>query len=431
MKINSKHKYLENSNGLNLPILPWHYFIPLYCIFISLLLFVSRDLSAAQASPIAISNIHRVICIPTSIAYTLLYFLTYKKFRKPNFALRLFFYYIAIGLISSFLFSSWFLYSIWKLLEIIAVLLTAMYAWSLEFKYQGTLIVFYKKTITFFRFILLSVLASIIIMPNAAIQKASTIEAAFLPIRISGPLININSISVGIISAFISYIIIIKYIYNKNTMTKFDACWFTTSIILLVFAQSRTAIAGFSIAVILLIILTKQTNLFIKMCLLCVGFAACYIFSTEILNYLQRGQSVQGLYSLTGRFTWWEFAYNKMLHSDFLHKLFGYGFGIGDRLVALQSSGDRMQTLDSTFMSCLVSTGFLGTIIIIILFVYTIVKLFLKRKENKIFVEIFGINIIILIKAITTTTINVFTFYSFIFIISATIAGHKFKIDSK
>jgi len=399
--------------------LPEHYFIPLYCVFISLLLFVARDLDAAQSSPITLSNIHRVICIPLSIAYTSLYFLTYKRMRKMNLVLILFFSYICVGILSTYLFSEWFYYSIWKLLEMLAVLLTSLYCWTLELYHPGATLLFYKKTIGFLKIILLSVVASLVMMPSTSIELASSISDAYLPYRITGQLVKVNAISIASISSLILYILIVKYSYKKKYIKNIDYFWFVLSVLLLFFAQSRTAIAGLICALTLLLFLTKKTSLLKKLTIIISSGFIIYFFSSAILEYLQRGQSAQSIYSLTGRFTWWEFAYNKIKYADLLNQIFGYGYGYGNRIVAKLSSNNLMQTLDSSYLSSLIDTGFLGVSILLTLVVYTNVKLYSKAQHNILYLELAGVNMILTVKSITTSTIEIFTYYTLLFMLIA------------
>ena len=76
----------------------WKLFIPLYLIFISLLLFATRNFEQAQASAVGLSNIHKLLAIPLSIAMILYYFLKKQKLPKIPCALKAYIGFILIGI---------------------------------------------------------------------------------------------------------------------------------------------------------------------------------------------------------------------------------------------------------------------------------------------------------------------------------------------
>jgi len=396
----------------------WKTFLPMYLIFISLFLFSSRDYATAQASAVGLSNIHRILGISLSIVLVIIFFMQREKFRKPPFLLLLYTLYILIGYLSAFLFSKWFNYSLWKLIEMTAIILVGYYIWALAKSDRNIILEFYEQYILFIKFLLLTVLLSVVVMPSAALSIASSVSDAYLPFRVSGQIIIINPLSVGTFSAMIFFDTFIQFLSgNRKRKTYF---WIVLSAILLVLAQSRTSIFGLLVALLIFFISAKQIRASIRYSIL--GFFSIAIMGMLpiISSYLIRGASEENIYSMSGRTTWWEFMWKKITDADLTHQLIGFGFTSGEREIAAEISNGMMQTLDSTYFSSLASTGFLGTGILILVVLLLTSKLFIlaKNKRNHVvYSQALGIGIILLFKSLTTATMNVLTFYNMIFVI--------------
>ncbi len=398
--------------------LSWKYYIPFYLIFISLFLFATRNYEQTQSSAVGLSNIHRIIGISVSFLLITVFFMKRGSFRKPPLLLLLYTLYVLIGYISAFLFSKWFNYSLWKLIEMTTVIFVGYYIWILAKNNKYIILIFYEQYILFIKFLLLTVLLSIFLMPNTSLSMASSVSEAYLPYRISGQIIIINSLSVGTFSSIVFFDTFIKILSgNKNYTSYF---WLVFSLLFLILAQSRTSTLGLLIALLLFFINAKQIRAAIR-------YGILFLFTLPIIpmfpiitQYIARGASEETILSMSGRTIWWEFMWMKITNADLLNQLVGFGFTSGEREIASKVSNGMMQTLDSTYFSSLASTGFLGTSILIITFLFLIFKLFklMRNKHNNIiYSQSLGLSIILFIKSLTTATLNVFTFYNILFII--------------
>ncbi|QCI29036.1 O-antigen ligase family protein [Caminibacter pacificus] len=389
---------------------------PLYLIFFSLLLFSTRDYSQVQSSPINISNINRIIGILLAFAFVFIFFLKNLKIRKLSFLFILYFNYILVSFISIILFSNNFLYSFWKLFEILVVFLIGVYFWSLSFYFEKMAYILYNSFLMFFKLLLISVVLSIVFFPSMALESASSIGSALISFRVNGVFPVINAISVGTISSIVFFDSFINYIFKLNSKKK-NLFWMILSFILLITSQSRTSLLGLFAALFLVFLLSKKIKLLWKIFALIFVLIIAIIFNNIIVELFVRGNNENTLITISGRTYWWNYIWNKILNDNIWHQLFGYGYASGVRELALIPSNGLMQTFDSTYFSSLAATGFIGTFLIFIIFVYLILSSLKKLNKglDKMMyisnIKVLGITIILFIKSFTTDTINVLTFY--------------------
>jgi len=401
--------------------LDWKYYIPLYLIFISLLLFASRDYQAAQSSPITLANLHRVVSILLEIGFIIFYFLKRQYIKKIPYTLLFYGVYILIGMISALLYSPNFLYDMWKLTELISLFLLGVYIWSVSNGNIRVILLFFDKVILFIEFLLLSVIISVVINPHEAIQTLQFGEVAVLPFRIQGTIIIINALSVGALSAIILFYKIIEVSYsNKYRFLSSSTIWIFLSIILLITSQSRTSIIGLLLVFFIYYFFINKAGFYKRFFLTLFGIPILVFITPYFTSFIQRGNSSEVIGSLSGRTEWWMFAWKKFVNADLLQQLVGFGFASAERKTANESSHGVMNTLDSTYLSSLMSTGAIGTFILLLLVLYVNYQLFKKAKENKqqyFYIQAFGFMTIITLKTITTGTVNILTYYSLFFII--------------
>ena len=413
-------------NSIKRKTISFKYYIPLYLIFISLLLLATRDFEAAKSSAVDITNIHRLISIPLSIFISLYILSKQTKVRsKFPLPLRLFSLYWFVGIISAFFYSNWLGYSLWKILEITADLVLFFYSWSLLNKFPNILEEFFNKIILFFKILLLSVLASIVVMPNLAIRPPTAYGDAFLPYQIFGTIIQLNANSIGMISAIILYVSLTKLIDKRpKNILSFNLFWIILSSIFVIFAQSRTSIAAFSIVFVLFIFFTKKLNVITKIIIVIICILFILYFINDINLYLHRGLSDQQLENLSGRKIWWETALQTFLSSDILNQMVGLGYATGNRMILLQFGDGSASTLHSDYMDSLISTGYLGflalTNMVLITFIH-ILKNIIRFRSNLFFTQLVGIYALLTIRSFTGTTFathNIFILLYFMTILN-------------
>lgn len=411
--------------------LHWTYYIPLYLVFISLLLLSSRDFQSAQSTPITLSNLHRVGSILLEILLIVLYFIKKQKIKRIPLPLVSYGIFITIGIISAIIYSPSLLYDLWKLTELIALFLLGVYIWSVSNKDFRVMLSFFEKIILYIKFLLITVIISILTDPSHALQLLQFGGDTIFPFRVQGTIIIINALSVGTLSAIIFFHSSINSIYDVNKkFISLNTMWIIVSFVLLILSQSRTSIFGILIAFMIYFLLIKKMNLYKKFFLLVISSSLIIGIFPYFLSFIQRGSSGEVIGSLSGRTAWWQYAWEKFLNGSLFEQLVGFGFASGERQTANDSSGGVMNTLDSTYVSSLISTGLLGTGILIMLIIYINYSLFKKARRNKknfVYVQLFGFMTIITLKTLTTGTVNILTYYSLFFIILIILASAKIQ----
>jgi hypothetical protein len=141
--------------------------------------------------------------------------------------------------------------------------------------------------------------------------------------------------------------------------------------------KTRAALAGFAVAMFLVMIFSKRARLFAVVGggLLLAGYTVAVAFnaapqpdklwsrvaspSGEVLSFLERGQSQDQLESLTGRTEWWHLAWQEFQN----HPMTGLGAYAGGKFGVLSKMGfgDTPQ-LHSDYLETLVGTSFWGLI---------------------------------------------------------------------
>lgn len=181
--------------------------------------------------------------------------------------------------------------------------------------------------------------------------------------RLNGIIPNIDANSVGEWSAILAIVALGRLIYDPEN--KFNGKWyrilFASSVVTLIYAQTRAATAGFVVATVVLALLTRQ---YLRGALLAgVGLLVIALLSattnagTVLLDYLLRGQSLRAVQDVSGRMDWWHYAVFKFWQRPWV----GYGGYAGGRFVVLAGIG-RYETGDilSSWVQPLIDTGVLG-----------------------------------------------------------------------
>ena len=97
---------------------------------------------------------------------------------------------------------------------------------------------------------------------------------------------------------------------------------------------------------------------------------ALLLRGTEVMTYLLRGQTEQGISTLTGRTVIWQMA----LDSSERHRLFGLGYYSGHRL-GIQGIAQTQSNIDNTWLESMVDVGVIGLIPLAVFCISGIVRL--------------------------------------------------------
>lgn len=402
--------------------------LPLYLLLISLILLGSRTYEEAQSTPLSLEGINRILGILGSIFLSFIYLYRTKAFLRVPSILFFLLCYCIICINSSLLFSEWPLYSLWKVCELLAVFFVGLYVYSrsrFNFIWAQD---YYEVVLNFFRLLLIVTIIGAILYPADAWRSPvgeATIAAygaPLLPFQIFGVIFRINPNSLGGIAACLLIIHLIR-LYYFSTGKYFNFLFIFLSLFVLVFAQSRTAWIGLSITIILIIVFTDTFGRFFKYLIGLSIFGLVNLSWTFIFDYLTRGVSTEQLQGMSGRSSWWEIAISKFMEESFAMQLFGMGFATANRTVVSEELGRSVTTLHSDYMDTLISTGFSGTLLLLIM-IATIWKRVwtISRAEPIFFAEMLGVISIITVRSASGTTFAIYNHFLLLGIIMAVFA---------
>lgn len=387
--------------------------------------FSSRGFEQAQANLFSLDNIYRVASLGIAAVLLILSLVKMNKICIPGKAILFLGAYWAVGVIS-LVNGQWFLYSIVKLFEYAVVLLYAFYVYNLEKRGGKAFRQVFGYLKRFFEYMILSVLIGLIISPGKALYSGlneySAIRDAVLPFILSGWLIQITSTSLGYFAAFLAYFQLINII--KHPTGVLDTAKLIVYLLVMVLAQCRMAIVGFCLIGMFLLMLNCKKK---KSVLLITIAGIGLILNIEMLfSFLQRGQNLDMLLSLSGRTEWWEYALSYFLHTGNIEKIIGSGFASAEKIIAYQSN-TAMYTLDSEFLAVLIGTGVLGTAAWLGSWVYQISTAFKAHaalrdgdnEDEELWLQTAGMVMMLGLRMITATTLAITTYYLLIYIVSA------------
>jgi O-antigen ligase len=222
---------------------------------------------------------------------------------------------------------------------------------------------FFNWTWTLLGALLVTAWVGAIVDPVDALEKGY--EFGPLGVRLRGVMPNLSANSIGDSAAILSMVALCRLLQNFDG--KYDRKWyrlmFIASFATLIFSQTRSALGGFVIGVLLLLMLGRRVLLSIVLATAGTMALAFTSFGQFASEYLMRGQSVQQAEGLTGRLEWWQFAWQKFLE----HPWTGYGAFAGGRFVVLTSLGlTATPDLHSNIVETLVGTGIPGTFMMVL-----------------------------------------------------------------
>ena len=387
-------------------------YLPILLIFISLVLFSTRDFSQAYQSAIDVTNVHKVAAV-VIVTLLLTGYLVMRGIPRGWSNIQKYYLgYIIIGIASSILYSQWILFSLWKILEVSAVFLLSLYVLSVGRRDQTFPISFYELVLSFYKFLVLVTLLGVVFFPEEAIrsplsdESLETYGTPLVPYQIFGVIIHINPNSLGTISAILLFVYIQRLLAGDHRIG--NKVWAVAAGTLLIFSHSRTAWIGFLLSLSLALIFSPCIRKRTKFVLVSGMLILVASFSGFFIDYMTRGYDQQRLMQLSGRMVWWATAIDEYVNADLLGQTIGLGYMDANRFILadkLDSGGAA--TLHSDYIDALISTGFIGALMLIMAvssLAWSTFKYF-KRSHNILSVEFLGITVILIIRSLTGTTV--------------------------
>lgn len=134
---------------------------------------------------------------------------------------------------------------------------------------------------------------------------------------------------------------------------------FLASTAALILSQTRSAIVGFALGCVLVLLFSQRTRLTSRLLFVVVPTLLLSGAGNLVWSFLTRGQAQQQLTALSGRVAWWTAAWHLFLQRPFT----GWGAYAAGRFVVLAALGNsRTGTLHSDYVEILVGNGILGLI---------------------------------------------------------------------
>lgn len=180
-----------------------------------------------------------------------------------------------------------------------------------------------------------------------------------IPVQLSGVFPDLSANRVGEYSAVIALVAIVRLLpvpgYKRKAKSWY-AWLLLASLITMTFAQTRSAILGFGIGLILVYAFSGR---FWKGVAIVVGGGFVLLITgigTVLFEYMRRGQSLQEMETLTGRVQWWIMAYKQYMNSPFT----GYGAWAASRFLIMGSIGNNIASMHSDWVETMIGCGFIG-----------------------------------------------------------------------
>jgi len=322
--------------------------------------------------------------------------------------------YAAISLLSMF-WSSFRSLSAWKAFEVFVDISFICYLLSAP-RWKENLSRLWRLTWFLIILLMCSAWGGAILRPGSAFRVTSN---ALLRYQLQGIVPAINPNGLGLMSALIGAISMIRFLSSKDSQSKvmYAGVW-CFALITLVFAQCRTAFFSFAAVHLLILILDRRWGLAIAVL---VTVALLFVGSSRVADftyaYVRRGQTEQQFSGMSGRRYYWRVAWKQIKQRPML----GYGFYSGHRFA--EDLG--LSNLDNTYVEILQNLGILGLIPISFAFIVTwkrvLTFLLGSRHEygrpGPMAVELFAALFIITVKSIFGVSFNIHSYVLLLFLL--------------
>jgi hypothetical protein len=393
--------------------------LPVFFLFVSLILLGKRTFEEAQAGFLSLDNINRIVGLCGALMLVFVSLAKRSTLSVPL-PLRWFAMYVGICLLSAVFYSNLVGYSLWKVLEIFAALAVSVYIATHAKKQPGVALAYYETCLAFFVLMIVAAVVGAALNPVAAITPPvsdRSIEAfgePVVPYQLHGTIFVVNPNTLGAMAAILTFVYLLRIINGSRKMGAFFILFISAGVFLL--AQSRTAWAGFFVAFAWYLLLSPNPSRRIRLMLGSLSIIALIGGIGVFTAYLTRGYSIEQLQGMSGRARWWEVAWLRFNESRIDEQLFGLGFMTANRTITFGEIGYSISSLHSDYADALISTGYIGGSLIV-LFLVASWFLFgaIIRRSGCLEAEIVGIALILTVRTFTGTTVAIFNSFLVMF----------------
>lgn len=264
--------------------------------------------------------------------------------------------------------------------------------------------------------LIISVYLGLMIWPDYALLRAGRDAAGMLGFSIQGALPGISANALGQLGAIMGIVAIVRLLQQPRYKVLYVSI-LVVSLLTMVLTQSRSPILAFSVAVVVVLVVSRR---FVVLAV--VGTLLGALLSTQyeqlLYEFLRRGQSDESLTSLTGRVAYWQAS----LDAFWDKPLEGYGANVGGRYVLESALGQTtVSTVHSLWVEVLLDTGAIGFILLLVALLMTGVWLFRLRSQARMYpvthmlwLESLGVLTVLCVRSVFAVTMvwswNVLTF---------------------
>ncbi len=251
--------------------------------------------------------------------------------------------------------------------------------------------------------------ASVWVGAIVAPEKAWFATPGSIRLQLNGVVPDIAANGVGHIAAILAIVALSRLLTQSAKPRSGFLYWLmlATSLATLVMAQTRSALTGFIAAAVLVLLLSGRL---LTLLATAYGMAVLLLATSAestFLAYFRRGQDTQEWTSLSGRTTWWSFAWSRFLERPFT----GFGAFAGGRFAALVEMGDQStSSVHNTYLEAILGIGILGIVPLLICIVgtwWTLLKAFLSRTasglRHSLNLEATGVLMVVTVRSVFTT----------------------------
>ena len=219
---------------------------------------------------------------------------------------------------------------------------------------------FFNWTWTLYGLLLFSVWLGVVIWPQQALYSRG-FKIGLLGARLNGVLPALSANDVGTFAAILGVIALSRLLPIAGG--KGDRVWWLlllgASSVTMVFSQTRSAIAGFLFGAFLILLFSKRMGVSALLSFVVAPLLVLSSVGGMVWAFLERGQDVQQLETLSSRADWWSFAWQKFLDRP----LMGFGAYAAGRFAVLAQHGlGGTSTMHSDYLEMIVGTGIWGLI---------------------------------------------------------------------
>ena len=234
-------------------------------------------------------------------------------------------------------------------------------------------------------------------------------SVGMIGLQLSGVLPAMETNKVGELGAILGIVALNRFLFTQDK--KFYFVLFFAAMLTLVFAQSRSPITGFLVAIPFMLFAAKKIGPVVLSVMLLFSLLLLTGIADTFWEFFQRGQDAKYFATLSGRTRMWELGWEVFKDSP----LIGYGAYAGARFGVLSevSKGvGQWSSILNTWLEVLLGVGVIGWILVAAAFIRTwfnLLRVALVSKSGSLThilaIEAIGILALLSIRSIFTTTI--------------------------